>query len=78
MKNFPHSDKMESSITTDITQMSEIPKFMGSLFLLVTFKQKQTCPVRLNIKLIQPQHYTNLEACSTRGLVVSNHNFDQN
>ena len=51
-------DQMYSSTITDITQLSEIPKSMGFLFLLEIFKHKQTCrPVYLYIMSIQPQHY---------------------
>jgi len=55
---FSLTDKMYSSTTADITQLSEIPKSMGFLFLLQTFTQKQTCLVCLYIMSIQPQHYT--------------------
>jgi len=69
--------KMDSSTTADITQLSEIPKSMGFLFLLQIFTQKQTCPVCLYIMPIQPQHYTTWPGCSTGGLAVSNHTSDQ-
>ena len=70
--------RMDSSIITEMTQLSEIPKSMGFLSLLEIFKQKHTCPVCLYIISVQPQHYTTWQGCSTRGLAVSNHTSDQN
>ena len=69
---------MDSSTTADITQLSEIPKSMGFLFLLEIFKQEQICPVCLYIMSIQPQHCTTLEGRSTAHFAVSNHIFEQN
>jgi len=76
--HFSLSDKMDSSTVTDTTQLSEIPKSMGFLFLLEIFKQKQTCPVCLYIMSIQPQHYMIWDGYSIRGLAVLKHTFDQN
>jgi len=77
IKHFSLTDKMDSSTAADITQQSEIPKSMGFLFLLQTFTQKQVCPVCFYIMPIQPQHNTTWQGCSTGGLLVSNHTFDQ-
>ena len=76
--HFSLSDKMDSSTITDIAQLSEIHKSKGFLFMLVLFEQKQICAVFLYIMSIQSQHYTTLQQCSTGGLAVSNHTFEQN
>jgi hypothetical protein len=76
--HFPPSDAMDSGVTTDTAQLSEIPKFMGFLFLPETLEQKLTCPVCLHFRSVWPNTVTTREGSSTNVYPVPNHNFTQN